>query len=109
MPLMIQTDSPPLRVDDTETIRIGSTRITLETLVSAFNEGTTAEQIVQDYDSLSLDDVYSALGYYLRHRQELDAYLAERAKQADDLRKQVEAAQRDLPDIRARLLATRQP
>jgi uncharacterized protein (DUF433 family) len=107
MPLTIHEDAVPLRVDETGTVRIGQTRVILELVIQAFQDGATPEQIVQDYDTLNLADVYAVIGYYLRHRDEVHAYLAERAAAAGELRKKIEAAQRDLPDIRARLLAAR--
>ena len=103
MPLTIHEDSVPLRVDETGTVRIGKTRVILELVIHAFRDGATPEQIVQDYDSLDLADVYAVIGYYLGHRAEVDAYLAERAASAEGLRKKVEESQRHLPDIRARL------
>jgi uncharacterized protein (DUF433 family) len=105
----IPAEDPPLRVDDSGTIRVGETRITFDTIVRAFRDGATPEQIVNDFDSLTLEQVYLTVGYYLRHRSKLDAYLAERGRQAEELRQRVEASQRDLPDIRARLLAGRKP
>jgi len=107
MPLTIHEDAVPLRVDETGTVRIGRTRVILELVVQCFRDGATPEQIVQDYDTLNLADVYAVIGYFLRHRDEVDAYLAERAAEAEELRTKIEAAQSHLPDIRARLLAAR--
>ena len=107
MPLTIHSEAPPLVVDESGTIRVGATRIPLDTVVQAFLDGATPEQIVQDFDSLSLEDVYATISYYLGHRPELDAYLAERERQSGQLRERVTAAQSGMPDIRARLLAKR--
>lgn len=107
MPLTIEPETPPLRVDETGTVRVGKTRVLLEVVVRAFLDGATPEEIVLDYDTLELDEVYGAIGYYLRHRKDVDAYLAARAHQAEELRERVEVAQRHLPDIRQRLLAAR--
>ncbi|MEO0869309.1 MAG: DUF433 domain-containing protein, partial [Cyanobacteria bacterium J06642_11] len=38
-------------------------------------EGATAEEIVEQYPSLQLADVYSVISYYLRRKTEVDAYL----------------------------------
>ncbi len=107
MPLTIHEDAIPLRVDETGTVRVGKTRVILELVIHAFRDGGTPEQIVQDYDTLSLADVYAVIGYYLHHRDEVDAYLAVRAAEGEELRKKIEDRQRHLPDIRARLLAAR--
>ncbi len=85
MPLTIHSDPNPFRLDDHGTIRIGKTRVTLDTLIAQFHNGDTPEQIVQNFPTLALADVYSAFGYYLRHQAEVDAYLAARDKEADDL------------------------
>lgn len=67
-------------------IRIGNTRVLLDSVIVAFNQGSTAEQIVFDYDTLTLSDVYATISYYLQHRETVDAYLAKRAKQNEKLR-----------------------
>lgn len=107
MPITIQPEAPPLRVDDTGTIRVGGTRVTLDTIVIAFLDGSTAEQIVQDFDSIRLEHAYAAISYYLAHRSEVDAYLAVREREAAELRERIEKAQTGMTDIRARLLARR--
>lgn len=55
---------------------------------------------------MTLADVYAVIGYYLRHQDEVDAYLAEQQQEADELRQQNEA-RCNPTDIRARLLARR--
>lgn len=78
----------------------------LDTVVAAFDEGATAEEIVQQYPTLSLADVYSVLGYYLQHRQEIEAYLVRRRERSAVVRQQNEE-RFDPVGIRARLLARR--
>jgi len=87
-------------------MRIADTRITLATVVIAFHQGATAEMIVQQYPSLALADVYAVIGYYLRHQDEVDAYLAEQQHEADEMRQQNEA-RFNPAGIRSRLLARR--
>ena len=43
--------------------RLADTRVTLDLVVRAFNRGATAEEIVQDWPSLQLPDVYQVIGY----------------------------------------------
>jgi uncharacterized protein (DUF433 family) len=45
--------------------------VTLDTIVAAFDAGATAEEIAQQYSSISLADVYSVITYYLRHQTEV--------------------------------------
>ena len=47
----------PIETDEDGVIRVGNTRVTLETLVSAFNHGSTAEEIVYQFPVLNLADV----------------------------------------------------
>ena len=72
----LTTDPIPLQTDDDGVVRVGGTRVTLDTVVTAFRNGATAEQIVQQYPSLVLADVYQVLGYYLKHSIELESYLS---------------------------------
>jgi uncharacterized protein (DUF433 family) len=65
-----------LRIDSEGAIRIGQSRVTLDTLAAAFASGATPEQIVIDYPTLDLADVYSAIGYILRNRDSVKEYLA---------------------------------
>lgn len=108
MPLMLAPESPPLRVDETGTIRVGKTRIILEVVLQAYRDGVTAEQIVEDFDTLTLADVHGTISFYLRHKSEVDEYLSARAQEAAQLRNEIESDQRHLPDLRARVQAARQ-
>lgn len=85
---------------------VSGTRVTLDTVVTAFLYGAAAEEIVLRYPSLKLADVYAVLGYYLQHQAEVDAYLQQRQQQAEVVRAQNEVR---FPSdgIRARLLARR--
>jgi uncharacterized protein (DUF433 family) len=92
-------------VDDDGTIRVGSSRVTLDVLLADYKSGMTAEEIAQQLDTLSLAEVHGALAYYHRHRDEVDAYLSRRAAEADALRRQIEATQPDRRQLKARLLS----
>ena len=63
-----QTERVPLTADSDGVIRVAGTRVTLDTVAEAFQQGATAEEIVQQYPSLSLADVYSVFGYLLRNQ-----------------------------------------
>lgn len=104
MALSIKTEPLPLLKDKDGVIRVGGTRVTLDTVVAAFNEGATAKEIVQQYPSLELADVYAIISYYLRKQPEVEAYLQKRQKHAEKIRKQNEA-RFDPQGIRERLLA----
>jgi len=106
MTLAIAIEPAPLEVDAEGVVRVGKTRVTLDTIVVAFLEGATAEEIAEQYTSLQLSDIYSAIAYYLKHRTKVDVYLLERQRQATVVRQETE--QRFNPiGIRERLLARR--
>jgi uncharacterized protein (DUF433 family) len=104
--LTIETDPVPLRVDDTGTVRVGGTRVTLDTVIGFFNQGESPEEIAYGFDTLKLADIYTVIGYYLRHRAEVDAYLKQRDEEAEALRREIQAQPR-YKEFRERLLARR--
>src|SRR4051794_12028063 len=80
----IIADPTPMTVDYKRMVRIAGTRITLDTIVGACNRGDTPEEIVYGFPSLSLAIVYEVIAYYLRHREMVDAYIAENHRQAEE-------------------------
>lgn len=106
MSLIIDTEPAPLQTDADGVVRVGGTRVTLDTIVVAFQQGATAEEIVQQYPTVPLSDVYAVIAYYLRHRDEVDAYLEE-GERVSDMARQMQEANRDRRDIRDRLLKRR--
>lgn len=107
MSVVIQTEAPPIRQDESGALRVGDSRVLLELVIQEFQDGATPEMIVQQYDTLALPDVYAVIGYYLRHREEIQFYLDQRDQRGREVRKRIEDKQRDLGDIRRRLLAAR--
>lgn len=112
MALTIQAESPPIRQDAAGALRVGDSRVLLELVVRAFQDGCTPETIVQRYSTLRLSDVYAVVAYYLRHRNETEEYLTEREQKAKEVRQRIESQriesqQSDLSEIRARLDARR--
>lgn len=87
----IAADAPPLRTDTYGVIRVGKTRVTLDTLVATYFEGCTAEEIADQYPALGIAEIYSAIGYYLNHKAELDQYLEQRRIEGEQIRREVEA------------------
>ena len=104
--MAIAPEAPPLRMDEQQVIRIGKTRVTLDTIVAAFERGDTPEEIARNYDALSLSEVYQAIGYYLAHQPEVDRYLAGRQAARKSLQAELEAVHNP-SGIRQRLLARR--
>jgi hypothetical protein len=73
-------------------------------VIGVFRDGATPEEIVYRYPSLQLADVYTVIGYYLRHTELVAEYLSQREHQVTEARRQNE--QRFPPHgIRERLLS----
>ncbi|HEY8503194.1 MAG TPA: DUF433 domain-containing protein [Gemmataceae bacterium] len=106
MTLRLQSPPLPLRADADGVVRVGGTRVTLDTVIAAFKRGATAEQIAHDYPVLDLADVYAAISFYLNRRDEVERYLAEQRREAEEVRARMEA-RFDPHGIRERLLARR--
>lgn len=109
MSIDITVESPPLRKESTGAIRVGNSRVLLELVIRAFQDGATPETIVQRFPAASLADVYAVIAYYLRHRAEIERYLTEREQIAGEVRQRIEAHQGDLSEIRSRLLGKLSP
>ena len=107
MSLSLQAKPVPVRTDEHGVIRVGETRVSLDTVIFAFNQGSTPEEIVSDYSTLDLSDVYAVIAYYLQNQTEVEEYLRERGEQRNTVRREMEAR---FPQagIRERLLARRQ-
>lgn len=104
MALSIYAERPPLLEISRNVIHIAGTRVPLERVLRAFLNGSTAEQIAQDFDVLKLQDVYAVISYYLQNRTEVDSWLTEIAGEALQSRSETEQ-QHDPAGIRERLLA----
>lgn len=106
MSVIVSTSEIILEKDSAGVLYVGKTRVPLDTVVFAFNEGATPEEIVWRYPTLDLAQVYAAISYYLQHRDEVENYLKERAEQHTKIKTEAEA--RFNPQgIRERLLARR--
>jgi hypothetical protein len=80
--------------------------VPLETIVTSFDAGATAEEIAQKYASVDLASVYAVISYVLDHRSEVDEYVVRRRGAAAEMRGQIEARFPPV-GVRARLLARR--
>ena len=104
MNLQLTPLAPGLRIDDAGVARVGESRVTLDTLVAAYHDGSTAEEIVQQFPTLLLSDVHAAIAYVLTHGSEVHAYLQQRQTAAENIRTQAQQIS-DQRAVRERLLA----
>ena len=68
--------------------RVSDTRVSLDSLVYLFREGLSAESIVESYSTLTLEQVYGALAFYLGNQREIDTYLSEGQRAAQSQHEQ---------------------
>jgi uncharacterized protein (DUF433 family) len=104
MTLVVAAETAPLETNADGVVRVGKTRVTLDTVVAVFKQGATPEEIVYRYPSLKLADVYATIGFYLNHQQDVETYLQQRQQQAQEVRKMNEG-RFDPQGLRDRLLA----
>lgn len=87
MNLNLEAQPLPLYARD-GALLVRKTRVPLDTIVFAFDNGATPETIVDQYSTLQLPDVYAVISYVLRNRQAVDEYLEKREKERQQLRKE---------------------
>ena|SRR5258706_8300214 len=97
-----ETVKSPLITDANGVVRIGNTRVTLLSVMNAYDRGAVPEEIIQEYPAISLAEAYATIAYYLQNQAEIDAYLAELRQRAED-----KHLSNQMPDIRERLQARR--
>ncbi len=105
--LKIESQLVPLNANEHGVFRITGTRVSLNSVVAAFELGATPEQITHEFPSLKLEDVYAVIAYYLRHQDEIQSYLTEQRQEAEALRKDIEAEFPPPKNLRERLLKRR--
>ncbi|HVX42815.1 MAG TPA: DUF433 domain-containing protein [Mycobacteriales bacterium] len=101
----IEPEPVPLVRDRAGRLMVPGTRISLEVLVAAFKRGKTPETIHDSYETVSLADVYAIFTYYLRHRAEVEAYLAGQGREDSQIQEEIEAEHPLDDGLRAKLLA----
>ena len=84
---------------------VAGSRISLASIIVAFQEGDSPETIREKYPSLNLAQVYGAIAFYLNHPSEAEAYLASLQEKWNALEREAHAPP---PDMQKRLEAARQ-
>ena len=104
MVTIIEPKEKPVTKGEGGVLRVGNTRVSLDSLVYAFNEGAAAEEIVYRYPSINLMQAYAAITYYLQNKPQIDAYIKEREKEREVIKAEIET-QFPTASIRERLLS----
>lgn len=96
----------PLQVDPYGIIRVVGSRVTLDSIIAVFDRGSTPEEVVQSFPSLTLGDAYSILAWVVSHRVDVDSYLRRRG--VDEATSREDAELRSpTAGLRERLVARR--
>lgn len=97
----------PLRVDDHGVVRMGDTRVSFDSIVYRHEQGDTPAEIHESFPGVALADIYAAIAYYLRHHEEVEAYLAGREAEAERIRQEVDSRSENKA-LREKLLVHRE-
>ena|SRR5437762_8856719 len=91
MATLTETLPKPVRMDSYGVLRVGNTRVSLDSVVYGFNRGEDAATIQRNFDTLSLAEVHGAISYYLHNKEKVDVYLAEQENEFERMRAEHEA------------------
>jgi uncharacterized protein (DUF433 family) len=102
---------------DLDDIRVKGTRVGIETVLDDYLNGASPEEIAARYRSLTLEQVYATITYYLHNKAEIDAYLARWRAYCDSAFKEwqrssapfVQEMRSRLQQVRAQVLAEKGP
>ena len=105
--LKIRSVDVPLVLVPEGVVRVRGTRIPIETIVYAYRNGQTPEEMHIDYPTLQLPDIYAVIAYYLQWQEEVDQYVKEWEIEAERIRSEMLAIWPQ-EGLREKLLARRE-
>jgi len=79
-----------VHLDEQGVMRVSKTRVMLDSIIVAFQQGHSPETIQQQYPTLTLEEVYGAVAYYLANQGEVDEYLKRQGEVWNDWREKCE-------------------
>src|SRR5207302_5943085 len=71
--------------------RLCQSRVSLDSVVHAFWEGQSPEAIAEEFPTLSVEQVYGAIAFYLRNKAEIDRYLSRQDQNWEQFRQESQA------------------
>jgi uncharacterized protein (DUF433 family) len=86
-------------------LRIAGTRVGLDTIIAAYQEGESPEEIAQEFPAVTLAQVYGAIAYYLENNLTIEDFFAEVER---EFLRRVRPLSETNPELFARLEAARQ-
>ena len=81
--LVFEAQTVPLVTDQGGVVRVGNSRVSLDTLLAIYEQGASAEEILLRLPTLQLSDIHAVLAYYLNHQAEVHAYLRLRQQEEE--------------------------
>ncbi len=108
MRILIEARPVPLTREESGVLRVTGTRIPLERVIECHLAGLTPEAIVEAFDTLRIADVYLIIGYYLDHKEEVDAYIQDCEEKAQEIQRRIEQEQPRRVGLREELLARKE-
>ena len=78
--------------------RLTGSRVSFDSVIHGYWDGRSPEGIAEEFPSLSVEQVYGAIAYYLGHRAEIDSYLADQSERWRQLRRESQAQHGPLLD-----------
>jgi uncharacterized protein (DUF433 family) len=90
MNLVLQPIPVPLLDDGHGGLRVGSTRVSFESVWHMYQQGASPSEIVHAFDTLHPADVCAVLAWAIRHADDVGAYLKRRDEEAAAVRRKLE-------------------
>ncbi|MFT3743130.1 MAG: DUF433 domain-containing protein [Pyrinomonadaceae bacterium] len=89
MAVLIDTFAEAISVNDAGVWRVAGSRVSVDSVLNAFNSGATPEEIIWQFDTLELKDVYAVINFYLHNRERVDRYLRDSEKEQQQILRRV--------------------
>jgi uncharacterized protein (DUF433 family) len=67
---------------------VAGTRVSLDSIVQCFNEGLSPETILEEFDTLTLAQVFGAIAFYLDNQPAVDSYRMRQMQRFETVRRE---------------------
>ena len=67
--------------------RVAESRVSLDSVVYGFRQGESPETIAKNFPTLTLEQVYGAVAFYLSHQSEIDDYIRQGEVEYEEARR----------------------
>jgi len=112
MILLETTQNVPLTLTESGTICVTGSQVALESVVYQYQQGNTAEAILESFPSVKLADIHAVISYYLNHRDQVNECLHDQQKRARTVREDIESDpiyKARVGELRARIRSRSRP